>query len=205
MTAASRRWVALGDSFTTGVGDAPEHGGWLARAAAALVRDGVVEGLDNLAVPGVRVESVLADQAPGLSGEHLLVSAIAGANDVLHFGLDIEVLAARTTELVRLARRHGVLVLISTCPDFFAHRFGPGSRLSWRVDRLNEQVREELSTAGGQVVAVDTHAVLRDPSLWDDDGVHPNPAGHEALAEAALAVLGPAVRAVEAGVTPTRG
>jgi lysophospholipase L1-like esterase len=196
MTAPSARWVALGDSFTTGVGDLPGHGGWVARSADALVDEGTIDGLDNLAVPGVRIESVLADQAPAVTGQHTLVSAIAGANDVLHFGLDIDVLAARTAALVRLARRHGRRVLVSTCPDFFAHRFGPGSKLSWRVDRLNQQVHAEVAAAGGQVVAVDTHAVLRDRALWDDDGVHPNPAGHEALADAALAVLRAALRPV---------
>jgi hypothetical protein len=128
---------------------------------------------------------------PQLRGDHLVVSAIAGANDVLAFGLDRAALVAGMSELVAVARRHGRLVLVSTCPDFFAHRFGRGSKLSWRVDDLNAAVWEEAEAAPTQVAVLDTHVVLQDRSLWDDDGVHPGPAGHEALTSAALALLRP--------------
>lgn len=179
-------WVALGDSFTTGVGDDPAAGGWVARVAAALAAQGLVGELVNLAEPGVRIAAVAEGQAPALAGEHAVVSMIAGANDTLAFGFDSARLLDRTRELLALARRHGRLAVTATCPDFFAHRYGPSTRLSWRVDEVNTHVRRE---AGADVVVLDMHAVMADPALWDPDGVHPNPAGHAALAATALGLV----------------
>ena len=182
-------WVALGDSFTAGTGDAPEHGGWVSRAAAALADDGLIDELYNLARPGVRIDAVQYDQVPLLRGEHAIVSAIAGANDVLDLRWNPLAFRLRATDLLGAARLHGRLVLASTCPDFFAHRFGALSKLSRRVEQLNALVASLAEDAGDHVAVLDTHRVMRDPAMWHADGIHPNPEGHRVLSSAAVEIL----------------
>ena len=187
-------WIALGDSFTAGTGDTPECGGWVARTAVALLGDGLIDRFDNVAVPGARIGSVIADQVPRLQGQPALVSAIAGANDVLAWRWSLSGFSAQVAELLGAARRHGRLVLSSTCPDFFAHRFGPSNHLSRRIEQLNALVMHEVEAAAGQLLVLDVHRIMQDRSVWHADGIHPNPLGHEALAVAAVAMLGEPLR-----------
>ncbi len=151
-------WVALGDSFTTGAGDVRQAGGWVARAAAALASDGLLDEVHNLARPGVRIREILADQAPLLGGRCRIVSAIGGANDVLALRWDASLFRDRLNQLLDVAASHASLVLTSTCPDFFSHRFGPHSTLSRRVGQLNEAVLTR-GDGDGRLVVLDTERV----------------------------------------------
>jgi len=184
-------WVALGDSFTSGVGDDPDEGGWVARAARALSAGGRPIELHNHAVRGEVVSAVLEQQVPLLPASATIVSAIAGANDLLEYRYRPAELAAQVRQLVHAAAAAGELVLTSTCPDFFAHRYGPGSKLTRRIDALNAAVADAVRDAVGTVLVLDTHAVLLDASLWDVDGIHPNPTGHQLLADHAVALIEP--------------
>jgi lysophospholipase L1-like esterase len=187
---SDRHWVAVGDSFSTGIGDYPEAGGWICRTIRRLRADGVQLTLDNHAEPGVPIDAVLAQQVPLLPLRAGVVSAIAGANDLLAYGCDVDELAAHVDAMMAAATACGRLVLTSTCPDFFSHRYG-SSRLTARVTALNDAVLRATRTEPDRTLVLDTHRVLQLDAMWHRDGIHPNPLGHRALAELAAQLLRP--------------
>ena len=183
-----RSWIALGDSFTAGTGDDPARGGWARRAGDELRTAGVLDVAVNHAEPGVAIQHVIDHQLPLLAGRHWCVSVIAGANDLLAPRCDARVLAERVDVLLDACLDHAEVLLTSTCPDFFAQRSTRLARLSARVDALNDHVRRRAA-ADPRIEVIDAHARLADPALWSDDGLHPDPDGHAALAELACAAL----------------
>ncbi|HLK96122.1 MAG TPA: SGNH/GDSL hydrolase family protein [Nocardioidaceae bacterium] len=106
------RYVALGDSFTEGVGDVDEarpNGvrGWADRVAEVLSASSPGFGYANLALRGRTLQPILAEQlAPAVAMRPDLVTIYAGANDVLRPYVDLDELIARYDE--------GVAALAST-------------------------------------------------------------------------------------------
>src|ERR1044071_2174023 len=90
------RYVALGDSFTEGVGDPDPtrpNGvrGWADRVAEVLAAQ--VEGFRyaNLAIRGRKMAAVLAEQVePALGMGPDLVTVYAGGNDILRPKVDVD-------------------------------------------------------------------------------------------------------------------
>lgn len=184
----SPAWVAVGDSFTAGTGDDPRHGGWIARTAAALTRAGRIAAFHNHAERGVRIQDVLERQVPRIDGRARIISAIAGANDILVRRCSLPAVICRADQMLDWALDTADVVVTSTCPDFFAGRSARLSRLSARVDALNQHVAQRCDDIP-QLIVVDAGKILADPTLWAEDGVHANPRGHQQLAEAATAAL----------------
>jgi lysophospholipase L1-like esterase len=195
-------WVAIGDSFTTGVGDYPAAGGWVSRTVRLLRAEDFEIDIDNHAQPGVTIDSVLFDQAPMLPSHATIVSAIAGANDLLIYRYRPATLADHVAGLLERANQVGEIVLTSTCPDFFARRYGFRSKLTRRVDALNDAVRSAAAQLGDRALLLDTHQVLRAERLWHRDGIHPNPLGHRALAAHAADLLRPRLASLKASALP---
>ena len=184
-------WAAVGDSFTAGTGDDPYHGGWIPRAAAALKRSGKIAGFCNHSEPGVRLDDVLESQVPCVKGHPRVISAIAGANDILERRCSLPAVTDRADQLLDWALSKADIVLTCTCPDFFAGR-PQLRRLSSRVDSLNRRLEQRRRDAPDLVV-VDAHRILANRGLWADDGIHPNPHGHTQLAKAATEILSAAL------------
>ncbi|KOV86337.1 SGNH/GDSL hydrolase family protein [Nocardia sp. NRRL S-836] len=68
-------------------------------------------------------------------------------------------------------------------------RIGPDERERWRagLDPHIEVVHELAARHGAELLTADRlFAELGEPDRWSDDGIHPTPAGHSALAEAWL-------------------
>ena len=95
------RYVALGDSFTEGVGDPdPERPnglrGWADRVAEVLATRTDDFGYANLAIRGRKLDGILAEQVePALALEPDLVTIYAGANDIMRPRVDLDALADR--------------------------------------------------------------------------------------------------------------
>jgi lysophospholipase L1-like esterase len=71
-------------------------------------------------------------------------------------------------------------------------RIDEGVREGWRedLDTKIRVVRELADEYGAHLLAADgMFAELGDPERWSDDGIHPTPAGHGALAEAWLRLV----------------
>jgi lysophospholipase L1-like esterase len=183
-------WVAVGDSFTAGTGDVPLEGGWIRRTATALIGTGRIAELENHAKRGVTLDDVLQQQVPNVAGRPTIISAIAGANDILDRRCDLPAIIEKVDLLLDWAlSRAEVIALTCTCPDFFARRSARLRRLTARVDAINHHLRRLHLPGPSRLVVVDAHQILTDHSLWADDGVHPNQQGHARLAGAASSAL----------------
>ena len=189
------RYVALGDSFTEGVGDHDPRlpngvRGWADRVAEVLAQaSGDGFGYANLAVRGRLMDAILAEQlAPALAMEPDLVSVYAGGNDLLRPRVDVDGLVHRYGQAVRALRDSGARVVLFTGFDL---GFAPVFRhLRGRVATYNELVREVADLHGATVVDFWRMRDYRDPRLWDVDRLHMSSAGHQRMAAAVLDALG---------------
>lgn len=189
------RYVALGDSFTEGVGDAdPElpNGvrGWADRVAEVLARQAGGDLLyANLAIRGRKLGAVLDEQLePALAARPDLVSLYAGGNDIMRPRVDIDALVARYDEAVGALAATGATVVLFTAFDpagFPIFSTGRG-----RFAIYNELVREVAHRHGARVVDFWRMREYRDPRMWDVDRLHMSSAGHQRMAMAVLDELG---------------
>jgi lysophospholipase L1-like esterase len=188
------RYVALGDSFTEGVGDPDPtrpNGvrGWADRVAEVLGADSPDLGYANLAIRGRKLLPILAEQLePALALEPDLVTVYAGANDILRPQVDVDALvAAYDDALARLAATGARLVVFTA--------FDPGGSATYRLLRgrfalYNELVRESADRHGATLVDFWRMREYRHWGYWDEDRMHMGPEGHQRMAVAVLDALG---------------
>ena len=188
------RYVALGDSFTEGVGDhdpGRPNGvrGWADRVAEALATRTDDFGYANLAIRGRRLRAILAEQLdPALALEPDLVSIYAGGNDILRPKVDVDALMVTYRAAVARLRDAGAHVVLFTGFDL---GFAPVFRhLRGRVAVYNELVREIADDHGATLVDFWRMGEYRDSRLWDIDRMHMSAAGHHRMAIAVLDALG---------------
>jgi lysophospholipase L1-like esterase len=187
------RYVAVGDSFTEGVGDhdpTRPNGvrGWADRVAEVLAGQSDDFGYANLAIRGRKLDAILAGQLePALDLEPDLVTIYAGANDLLRPRVDIDALVERYAAAIGRLTGTGARVLVFTGFDL---GFAPVFRhLRGRVATYNELVREAADEHGATIVDYWRRREYRDPRLWDVDRMHMSAAGHERMAAIVLDVL----------------
>ena len=187
------RYVALGDSFTEGVGDPdPERPnglrGWADRVAEVLATRADDFGYANLAIRGRKLDGILAEQVePALALEPDLVTIYAGANDIMRPRVDLDALADRVRRRAGPARR-------DRRPPPGVDGVRPGGSAIYRPVRgrfalYNELVREVADRNGATVVDFWRMREYRDWRYWDTDRMHMGPAGHQRMAIAVLDTL----------------
>ncbi|MFA6298239.1 MAG: SGNH/GDSL hydrolase family protein [Nocardioides sp.] len=188
------RFVALGDSFTEGVGDPDPtrpNGlrGWADRVAEVLATRTDDFGYANLAVRGRKMAGVLDEQVePALALGPDLVTVYAGANDILRPKVDLDTLVGRYDEALGRLGRSGARLLVFTA-------FDPGGSATYKMLRgrfalYNELVRESADRHGATIVDFWRLREYRDWRLWDEDRMHMGPAGHQRMAIEVLDALG---------------
>jgi lysophospholipase L1-like esterase len=191
------RYVALGDSFTEGVGDPdPDRPnglrGWADRVAEVLAdRAGPSGdfGYANLAIRGRKLHAILAEQLDdAVALEPDLVTVYAGANDILRPRVDLDALAADYDRALGRLAATGARLLVWTA-------FDPGGSAIYRPVRgrfalYNEHVREIAARHGAGVVDFWRLREYRDWRYWDEDRMHMGPAGHQRMAIEVLDTLG---------------
>lgn len=189
-----RRWVALGDSFTEGVGDVEpalpnQVRGWADRAAGVLAAQDREFGYANLAIRGRKLMAIISEQVePALALRPDLVSIYAGANDVLRPRIDVDdLLTAYDEALGRLAASGARLVVFTAYDPGDAPVFGA---LRGRFATYNELVREVAERHGATLVDFWRMREYRDARLWAEDRMHMSSAGHQNMAGAFLDALG---------------
>ncbi|SHF83367.1 SGNH/GDSL hydrolase family protein [Streptoalloteichus hindustanus] len=189
-----KRFVALGDSFTEGVGDddpTRPNGvrGWADRVAEQLAAADAEFRYANLAIRGRLLDQVLADQLePALRLAPDLVTLYAGGNDLLRPKVDIDALADRYERAVARLAGTGATVLLFTGVDGAADPVF--RKLRGRTAIFNEHTRVIAARHGARVVDLWAMRQLRDRRLWAADRLHLNSLGHTEVAIAVLDVLG---------------
>jgi lysophospholipase L1-like esterase len=188
-----RRYVAIGDSFTEGIGD-PEsnspggHRGWADRVAEVLA-DGTEDfAYANLAIRGRLLQQIIDEQVePALELRPDLITVSAGGNDLIRPGADPDDLAARFGGMVERLSSQGATVVIFTGTDLgWSPVFG---RLRGKVAIYNENLRAVAARHESIVADMWALTELQDARMWDVDRLHFAPLGHHTIARMVLAAL----------------
>ncbi|WP_442784787.1 SGNH/GDSL hydrolase family protein [Arthrobacter sp. CG_A4] len=183
------RYVALGDSFTEGIGD-PEpaspggHRGWADRVAEELSHGHEGFAYANLAVRG-RLLQQIADQqlAHCLSLRPDLVTLSAGGNDLIRPGGDPDLLAEKLDSLVQILGLGGATVVLFNGPDTGSSVLG---RVRSKVAIYNENLRTIAARHDAVIADMWSLRQLNDPQMWDADRLHFSPLGHHTIAAMVL-------------------
>ncbi len=191
------RLVAVGDSFTEGVGDELTDGrvrGWADLVAGAL-RAEFGEGVRyaNLAIRGKLLDAIVREQfhrALAMRPDVLLMNG--GGNDMLRPGASAEVLLNTYSGIIDDARDAGVtLVLLSGANPAAGLPFG--ARLTALGTHLNDRVRALAEQRGVLFIDNWSDDTLRAARFWSEDRLHMNTFGHHRVAARVLEALGGSV------------
>lgn len=184
--------MALGDSFTEGVGDPLPDGtdqGWADRFARYLLAVSPSLRYANLAIRGKLLGQVSSEQVPlAVKLAPDLVSIAAGGNDMLRPKSDPDVLAAEFERAVVALRSAGCTVMVFT-------GFDPGDvpvirLVRGKVAAYNAHLRLIASRHDCLHVDLWSMKVLADPREWCADRLHLAPDGHRRVALRACEVAG---------------
>ena len=189
----STRWVALGDSFTEGVGD-PDPSrpngvrGWADRVAERLQAADPAVGYANLAIRGKKLRQVLAEQLePAIALRPTLVTVYAGANDILRPRVDIDALLEEYDAAIARLQVAGARVLLFTGFDAGTSKIFGAMR--GRIAIYNEQVRWIADRRGATLVDYWRFHEFQDWRMWAEDRMHMSSLGHATMANRVLGVL----------------
>ncbi|GAA5106637.1 SGNH/GDSL hydrolase family protein [Alloalcanivorax gelatiniphagus] len=188
------RYVALGDSFTEGVGDPdPAHPnglrGWADRVAEVLAEQTDDFGYANLAIRGRKLGPIVAEQLDAaIALEPDLVTIHGGGNDVLRPRVDLDALARTYDDAIARLTATGARVVMFTI-------FDPGGRgiygpVRGRMAIFNEWVREIADRHGATVVDMWRMRDVEIDAAMDTDRMHLNSFGHSYIARAVLEAVG---------------
>ncbi|UVJ39314.1 SGNH/GDSL hydrolase family protein [Arthrobacter sp. CJ23] len=189
----SARYVALGDSFTEGVGDddaARPNGvrGWADLTAAELARSNEGFGYANLAIRGRKLRQIMAEQVDAaVELKPTLVTLYAGANDILRPKVDIDSLVEEYDAGIAKLSATGATVVLFTGFDSRNSKVFATTR--GRTAIYNELVREVAERHGALLVDYWRFGEYNDPRMWAEDRMHMSTAGHVNMAKRVLAVL----------------
>ncbi|MEO6942667.1 MAG: SGNH/GDSL hydrolase family protein [Terrimesophilobacter sp.] len=188
------RYVALGDSFTEGIGD-PEprsmggHRGWADRVAEVLASKTDNFAYANLAIRGRLLQQILDEQIePALALRPDLVTISAGGNDIIRPGTDPDDIADRLEDAIRQLRSAGATVVLFNGPDIGMTPVLRRSR--GKVAIYNENLRAIAQRHDAIIADMWALRALRDPRMWAPDRLHFSPIGHHTIALMVLESLG---------------
>ncbi len=187
------RYVAIGDSFTEGIGD-PEpkspggFRGWADRVAEVLS-----EGTDdfayaNLAIRGRLLQQISDEQVDAaLELKPDLISVSAGGNDIIRPGTDPDDVALRFESMIERLRSDGATVVMFNGPDIGMTPVL--RRVRGKVAIYNENLRAVAHRHDAVVADMWALRELSDPRMWAPDRLHFSPVGHHTIARMVLDAL----------------
>ena len=189
------RYVAIGDSFTEGVGDVLPDGrerGW-----ADLVAQGWADAAGhsiryaNLAIRGKLAWPIVEQQLePALALRPTHLSFNGGGNDMLRPRTDLEHIADAFSRVLRRCDEEGVtLILLSGANP--SGQLPMGSLVQRRGDQLSDAVLRRVEGRDDVVRALNwPDRELAGAKYWSEDRLHMNAAGHHRVAARVLHGLG---------------
>jgi lysophospholipase L1-like esterase len=187
------RYVALGDSFTEGIGDPQPKSpggnrGWADRVAEELSEQTDDFAYANLAIRGRLLRQILDEQVDvALALRPDLISISAGGNDIIRPNTDPDRLATILEAGIARLRKDGATVVLFNGPDIGMTPVLNRSR--GKVAIYNENLH--AIALRHDLVVADMWALreLKDPRMWAPDRLHFSPVGHTAIARMVLEAL----------------
>lgn len=192
---ASVRYVAIGDSFTEGVGDELPDGhvrGWADLVAQGWA-DASGEPIEyaNLAIRGRLVWPIVEQQLePALALHPTHLSFNGGGNDILRPRTSISRVVEAFQTVLRRCDEEGVQLILLSGANPSAQL--PLSRLiQRRGDLLSRAVEAHFADRSDVVRALNWFdRELATPPFWSEDRLHMNARGHHRVAARVLTALG---------------
>lgn len=182
-----KRFVAIGDSFTEGIGDEVEGialKSWVDHFVQLCEKD--IE-YANFAKRGLVTEEIRLQQLEKALTFNLdLVSLIAGANDVLKGRWNHDAYKNDMEFMIDTLSKAGADIIIANLPDFTV-------RLPFASEKKQE-IKEQLLEANEVIHSLSreyklhhvdfwNHHLVNDNTLWSKDLIHPNSKGYVKVAE----------------------
>ena len=192
-----RRYVAVGDSITEGIGDpVPGYpdGGWAPTVARALGTLRPDFEFVNLGKRGLTTREVRETQVErALELEPDLITISSGGNDLLKQRFDPSITERELDAMFASLRKARAPMLTFTMFDIFISGVTPeevNAVLSERFDAVAEVIRVVAARHDVYLVDFAAHPVSRDQSIYSTDLQHANMRGHAVAAEHILEGLG---------------
>lgn len=185
----SVRYLALGDSFTIGTGNAPDLA-FPSQLKRLLLKKGLDARLENVAVNGYSTRELISRELEALPRfKPDAVTLAVGANDLVR-GDDLDGYRANLEVIfkaiaVAKVRRCFVLPQPDWSRSPAAEAFGEPDAIRARIEVYNATLAEEAKRAG--CVYVDLFPLFVEQArqgLVAPDGLHPSPKAYAAWAEA---------------------
>ncbi|PFD27129.1 lipase [Bacillus cereus] len=182
-----KRFVAIGDSFTEGIGDEVEGislKSWADHFVQLCEND---LKYANFAKRGLVTKEIRSQQfGKALTFNPDLVSLIAGANDVLKGRWNHHAYKNDMEFMIDTLSKTGADIIIANLPDFTV-------RLPLSSEK-KQVLREQLLEANEVILSLSreyklhhvdfwNHHLVNDNTLWSTDLVHPNSKGYVKVAE----------------------
>lgn len=192
-----RKYVAIGDSFTEGVGDrglGSSYYGWADRLAQSLA-DMYCTSLApleyaNLAVRGRLLSEMMEEQVPrAMELRPDLVTLSGGMNDVMRRSFDLNRKATELEKGVRTLKNAGIDVLLVGYGDP-SESMGLMRLVAERVAGFNSAVTAIAEAYDCYLLNFWEIKSLNQSAVWDEDRLHLNPLGHALTAQLAMQKLG---------------
>jgi len=188
------RFVAIGDSFTEGVGDWDNAypnsvRGWADRVAKQLGKRDPSWEYANFALRSRVLDDIVENQLDrALTLQPTLVSFFAGGNDILQIRSDMGDLMARYEVAIQRVSASGAKLLLFTSYDLKLSPLLEPLRI--RNNQFNRRVRELALEYDAVLVDHWAMRAYRHPRMWEPDRLHMSRHGHRFLAAAVLKALG---------------
>ena len=187
------RYVAIGDSFTEGIGDPePEspggHRGWADRVAEVLAAQTDDFAYANLAIRGRLLQQISDEQVDAaLALKPDLITVSAGGNDIIRPGTDADDVSRRFESMIERLRSDGATVVMFNGPDIGMTPVL--NRVRGKVAIYNENLRAIAQRHDCIVADMWALRELADPRMWAPDRLHFSPVGHTTIAAMVLNAL----------------
>ncbi|MED2874191.1 SGNH/GDSL hydrolase family protein [Bacillus thuringiensis] len=188
-----KRFVAIGDSFTEGIGDEVEGialKSWVDHFVQLCEND--IE-YANFAKRGLVTEEIRSQQLEkALTFNPDLVSLIAGANDVLKGRWNHDAYKNDMEFMVDTLSKAGADIIIANLPDFTVRlpfAFEKKQVIKEQLLEANEVIRSLSREYKLHHVDFWNHHLVNDNTLWSKDLIHQNSKGYVKVAELILSSL----------------
>jgi len=188
------RYVAIGDSFSEGIGD-PEpqspggHRGWADRVAEVLADRTDDFAYANLAIRGRLMQQIADEQVDAaVALRPDLITISGGGNDIIRPGTDPDRVAELFDKTIGRLRSDGATVVMFNGPDIGMTPVLRRSR--GKVAIFNENLRTVAAKHDAIVADMWSLRQLQNSQMWAPDRLHFSPLGHHTIAIAVFAALG---------------